>query len=141
MIKNRRRVFLVNKKFQGAFVLFTLIPAISAIGTFYGLMRYYFHNLKLDGMELGLRTDHPYFLLLNDQQDLMNKIFFLFTLLMVLFFVIWGIWLSHKVAGPLYRLTKYFEEANGKPEKPLSFRPGDFFQEIPKAINAWRDRS
>lgn len=44
--------------------------------------------------------------------------------------------ISHKLAGPLVRLRNHFEEIGktGEP-KPLSFREGDFFSDLPPVIN------
>ncbi|MBY0415325.1 MAG: hypothetical protein K2Q18_14230 [Bdellovibrionales bacterium] len=56
--------------------------------------------------------------------------FFLFSLLMSLFF-------SHKIAGPLFRLHMYLINNSKSGEKipKLTFRQGDFFQEIPEEFN------
>jgi hypothetical protein len=46
---------------------------------------------------------------------------------------------SNKIAGPIYRLNLYFENAAqciGK-NKELSFRQGDYFSEIPESVNAY----
>ncbi len=46
---------------------------------------------------------------------------------------------SNKIAGPIYRLNLYFENAAqciGK-NKELSFREGDYFSEIPESVNAY----
>ncbi len=45
--------------------------------------------------------------------------------------------ISHRLAGPLVRMHKYFKnmEDSGKVEQPLKFRDGDFFQELPETIN------
>jgi hypothetical protein len=55
---------------------------------------------------------------------------------------LWGLFYSHKIAGPLYRLNKYFDDAaaSGKPlEKKVYFRKDDFFQEVPDSINKYID--
>ncbi len=56
--------------------------------------------------------------------------FFIFSLFASLFF-------SHKIAGPLYRLSIFLRDNTNAEEKvsKLFFRKGDFFQEIPEKVN------
>lgn len=47
-----------------------------------------------------------------------------------------SIFLSHKTAGPMYKLSQYLERVRqGKEKNPLYFRNGDNFQEIATDIN------
>jgi len=43
--------------------------------------------------------------------------------------------LSHKVAGPVYRVKKYFEELDPDNPEAIKFRQGDFFEDLPEVIN------
>ena len=46
------------------------------------------------------------------------------------------LFLSHRLAGPVVRLKGYFAGiANGQPVKPVNFRKGDFFSDLPPQIN------
>ncbi len=47
------------------------------------------------------------------------------------------LFISHRLAGPLVRTQKYFEqmEQNGRIDHDLKFREGDFLTELPDAIN------
>ncbi len=137
-----KRNFLINRDFQFKFIIYTLVPSVFCLVIFYNSLSVYFSKLRNQGIEMQLTSDHPYFSLLQDQQELMNSLFISSAIFSMIFFVIWGILISHKIAGPLYRLTNFFKNANGdKFEKKLSFRPGDFFLEIPDAINEWIDKS
>lgn len=63
-------------------------------------------------------------------------VFFLFSLFASLIF-------SHKIAGPLYRLTLFLRQSptvtdiNNYPK--LFFRKEDFFQEIPEKVNSFTE--
>ncbi|MBP5296151.1 MAG: hypothetical protein J6Y94_02335 [Bacteriovoracaceae bacterium] len=47
------------------------------------------------------------------------------------------IFITHRIAGPLFKLTNYLKNLDSMPEiKPLHFRKGDYFQEIPEALNS-----
>ena len=134
---NRRKKYLINPKFQLSFVFMCLLPATVTIVTFFSFIQYYFFKLFMEGKELGLPLDHPYFMLLSDQRILLAKIFVFFMILVTILYLVWGIWISHKIAGPIYRLEKYLKSLTDIPESDLKFREGDYFLEIPESFNEW----
>jgi hypothetical protein len=142
MYNKKRFNFLINKNFQFKFVLFTLIPTSVCLILFYASLNIYFSKLQDLGLSSGLSKNHSYFNLINDQKELMNALFLSSSIFSFLFFTVWGIFISHKIAGPLYRLTRFFEDSDFDHfSNRLSFRPNDLFQEIPKAINQWMDKN
>jgi hypothetical protein len=55
-----------------------------------------------------------------------------FTLLMIVI----CLWISHRIAGPMFKLTKYLAELReGKDVGKLCFREGDYFPEVADEIN------
>ena len=47
-----------------------------------------------------------------------------------------AIFLSHRIAGPLYRLERHLlEVAKGKEPKDSNFRKGDYYQPLAEACN------
>ena len=142
MINKKRSKYLINPKFQFKFIFYTLVPSFFCLIVFYISLSIYFSMLVNHGVEMQLPLEHPYFSLLKDQQKLMNSLFISSAVFSMFFFVGWGILISHKIAGPLYRLTNFFKNSNGERfEGKLSFRPGDFFSEIPDAVNEWINKS
>ncbi|MBD66888.1 MAG: hypothetical protein CME62_16920 [Halobacteriovoraceae bacterium] len=70
-----------------------------------------------------------------------NRMTLINTLLLIQFsfigivFVL-SIFLTHKIAGPIYKLTNYLEEVrHGGANYPLTFRDGDYFSEVAEEIN------
>ena len=97
---------------------------------------WFFHNLRDQARMAGLPPEHVFYQFIQDRQVEMNFITAVtFVAVLVLVGVV-GLMLSHKVAGPMFRLTKHFEEtaASGSP-RPVKFREGDYFQEVPDAYN------
>lgn len=138
----KRGNYVINKDFQYKFIFYTFIPTAFCLTVFYVSLQYYYSKLIQEGIVSGLPVEHPYFTLVAEQLKFMNLIFAVCGVSSFLFFLIWGIFISHKIAGPLYRLTKFFNDAKpGMIQNDLSFRPGDFFLEIPVAINGWIKRS
>ncbi len=140
--KYKRRNYLINKSFQYRFVLYTFIPSAFSLIVFYSAIQFYYTRLIQEGIASGLNADHPYFNLIHEQIRFMNTLFLVCGFSSFIFFIFWGIFISHKIAGPLYRLTMFFKNAEpGMIKNRLSFRPGDFFLEIPDAINSWIEKS
>ena len=114
------------------------ISAFARMSSVIMISRFQVHQ----GIVSGLPLTHPYFKLIADQKSLMDSFFIVSAGCSFAFFVGWGILISHKISGPLHRLTLFFEEIETPHfEKRLSFRPGDFFLEIPTAINKWMDKN
>ncbi len=137
MDKNRRRVLLINPRFQMSFILQMIILAFGIICVFYGANIYFFKSYLKQGQLAGLPADHVFFGFLGEQFQLMNWIFFITSLVAFSIIFVMGLYLSHKVAGPLYRLQKHLEELVEQ-EKPLSevkFREGDYFRELEAVYN------
>jgi hypothetical protein len=142
-VKNKKRLnYIINFQFQLKFILYTLIPSIVCLAIFYIALDIYFAKLTNQGIASGLQSNHPYFSLIADQKSLMKSLFLLCAGFSLLFFIGWGVFISHKIAGPISRLTRFFEEIDTPHfKKRLAFRPSDFFQEIPLAINRWMDKN
>jgi len=137
----KRKNYIINREFQFKFILYSFIPSLFCIFIFYSSINIYFQKVIEDGYAMGYAADHPYFSTIADQKILMNYMFTTCSVFIFIFYIIWGIFISHRIAGPLYRLTKFFKESkDGAFEVKLSFRPGDFFLEIPEAINEWIDK-
>lgn len=66
----------------------------------------------------------------------MNLIFLISAFIMALVLSIYGLFISHRVAGPIYHLEKDLEAlAKGEPFKELKFRKGDYFHSLAEKHN------
>lgn len=60
----------------------------------------------------------------------------LYQVLLVGIIFIISIFLTHKIAGPMYKVMNYFQSIrNGNPPKNIAFRNGDYFPEVATEIN------
>ena len=58
------------------------------------------------------------------------------TTIMIVIFTLLGIYLTHKVAGPMWKLENQIAEfLDGKDIRPIKFRKGDEFQKLPELVN------
>jgi len=134
--KNRRKILLINPKFQLSMITFFSMVSMGVIFTFYGSIYYFFNIFKENGKEMGFLPGDPFFLFIDEQIFRMNFIFFVASAISMLLLFVSGLYISHKIAGPLYNLRKFLERVNaGAEEDEVHFRKGDYFLEIESLIN------
>lgn len=134
--------FLINTDFQIQFIASLLLISIVSMSIIYLANDYFFHTYMQKGQLLNLPPDHPYFLMIHEQKRFMTKVFIAVALSISSVAIIWGLFYSHKIAGPLYRLQRYFTDAaalNTELKNKIYFRDEDFFQEVPDSINRYID--
>lgn len=136
-----RRNFLINPKFQLSFLGYTVGVSVVTIGFFYAADAYFFWKFSQLGQGLGLPSNHVFFQFLDEQKSTKNFYYGVAAGIAVSFLTVWGLLLSHRVAGPLYRLRKHATAvANGETRSDVRFRKGDFFQEVAEAYNLQMQR-
>ena len=137
----REKKFLINNDFQIQFMISVLLISICSMSIIYLANDYFFHSYMQRGEALNLPPDHPFFLMIHEQKKFMTKMFIIVAVAISGTAGIWGLFYSHKIAGPLYRLHQYFTQASldSNPLKKVYFRDGDFFQEVPDSINKYID--
>jgi hypothetical protein len=130
-----RKVILINKPFQYSILgWFSLLSAL-LIAIFYTTIWYFFHNLEKEAISVGLPPDHIFFTFINQQKSIMDNVFIFSSIIALFVILMGGLILSHKVAGPLYRLTKHLQGHDRSNITPLKFRKGDYFPEIEESFN------
>jgi len=76
------------------------------------------------------------YLFLAEQQRTLGAVFVIIAFVAVAVGMGVGLWISHRVAGPIYRMRRHLQEAAaGRAPKPIRFRQGDYFQELADAYN------
>ena len=139
-IVNLRKVILINKAFQYSILGWFSLLSVLLITIFYTSLWYFFNNLKNEAISVGLPTDHIFFTFISEQKSNMDNVFILTSLLAMFLILIGGLIISHKVAGPLYRLTNHLKKHNRNNIVPVKFRKGDYFPEIEEAFNQFLEK-
>ncbi len=134
-LKGRRKNYLIDPQFQNKIILLFFILSISVLSIIYLFDSYYFEYFIQKGKDLNLEQGHVYYRLLEEQKDKMDRVFIITSITVTILVVIFGLILSHKIAGPLYRLRQYFMNNEYENGTDLRFRKGDFFTDIPQVIN------
>lgn len=139
----KRKIILINKDFQIRFSLMLLIPIAIIQIIFWIVIELFFYKMIEFGKEHQLPAGHNFYKLLLLQKKEFAIILLASSIIVAIIMFIWGIYMSHRIAGPLYKLEKHLNEIKDINElklKKLSFRKKDFFQTIPETFNRFIGR-
>ena len=135
-VQRLRKQLLVYPRFQLA--LIGVNAAIMSLAFFFvGIQTTRsFARLHTLGVEAGLPLNHAYYKFVEFQEQHLNGYLAVALILTLITGGILTLVLSHRVAGPITRLRSYFLDlTHGGSIRPISFRKGDFFSDLPGLIN------
>jgi len=136
MTPNRRKIRLINPPFQLRFLLWTSLAAVLVFLTFFVSHKYFFSSFVRQGVDAGLPPDHVFFRFLEKQEQTLDMIFLTVAVGGSLIITYFSLRVSHRIAGPLYRLNKHMDAvAAGQTTSDVAFRTGDFFPELAESYN------
>lgn len=127
----RRSILLVNKKFQIRFSIYVCV-FLSVLSLIYPLLIYqifeYFMNFaKVHGVNS--------LVLESLKKEIIKNLIFLEAAIICMNFLL-SIYLSHRVAGPIYKLSQYFKTfEDGKLRGDIKFRKHDHFKDLADGYN------
>ncbi|MBT3984116.1 MAG: methyl-accepting chemotaxis protein [Bacteriovoracaceae bacterium] len=132
----KRKVLLINPRFQLIFLLYILVCAVLIIGIFSIGNLLFFKGFMDTGMSLGLAKEPSFFEFVSAQRQSMNTFLLSLSLMVTAVMGIIGLYISHRVAGPLYRLKIHMDQiSEGGERTGVKFRKGDFFTELASSFN------
>jgi hypothetical protein len=133
---NRRKTLLINPRFQRRFLVNMLILNVAISAVFYAAQTFFFWKANQLGLSIGLPEGHVFFKFINEQQRAMSVISLASIGIVSGLIMLFGLVYSHRIAGPVYRLQKYLKDRiDGRVKGPVSFRDGDYFQELAETVN------
>jgi methyl-accepting chemotaxis protein len=143
----KKTSLLINPKFQWTLIGYAAFIAGLIFLAVYGLFSYGFHEFVQIGTQAGLPTDHVYFQFIRMQETTFLRVIAAIALLIGVILIVGGLMISHKIAGPVYRMQKELTKmatAEKIELRDINFRKGDFFPELADAFNAlvaaWNQR-
>ena len=137
--KNRSN-YLINPKFQWDIILKFIGLACFNILSFYVLVYLFFSNLESKAHYVGLKDSHPFLVFVHDQKTLMTFSFIIVAIVNLSVIICMGVFISHRVAGPLYRLKSYMDNFKMTEVHQVKFRKKDYFMDLQDSFNAFIDR-
>lgn len=123
----KRSTFLINPSFQLKFSL--IVCSIIAISTIiYPIIIYDFFQLVSASMPKVTEN------ILSAQSELIYYLVLIQIIITILVFIVF-IFVTHKVAGPLFKLKNHLHGIReGEPIRPLTFRDGDYFRDVAEEV-------
>lgn len=133
MSVSRRRVFLINKYFQFRFsaYVFGWVLAVSFVYPIiiYNLFSFFASYLQLD-------VNGPDLKMIEEVRLQVLTLLILFQILFMTLTFLVSIFMSHRIAGPIYKLTQFMQRATqGDFSTRLEFRQKDYFPEVANDFN------
>lgn len=132
----KRRIRIVNPRFQGT--ILGVFGGLSAMmcGVIYLSIWSFFRGFDLTKIDTDPAIREALVKLVMEQRADMDRIFILTSIMIVSLMMLGAILLTHRVAGPLYRLEQHLKGiAEGGKVGDVKFRKGDFFQEVAEVFN------
>jgi ABC-type multidrug transport system permease subunit len=143
ILRARRAKVLINKNFQLKFSAFCLIPIFLIQVMFWLAIEMFFHKMIKKAQAFNLPAGHDFYKLLAQQKKELMFLLLCSSVFVAVVMFIWGIYTSHRIAGPFYKMERYLLETKNLDEakkSKLCFRKKDFFLNIPKAFNEFIER-
>jgi ABC-type Fe3+ transport system substrate-binding protein len=134
--KFKRTKVLINPQFQLSVIRYMLFLTFIIVAVFYAANLYHFWALKKQGLLLGLPSDHIFFWFIDEQQRNMDILFLVTSAVALLTIVCFGLLISHRVAGPMFRICQYLlSPVATKDLQALKLRDKDYFHDVADALN------
>jgi len=133
-----RKKYFVNPRLQWQLVLGANVLALISVALISSLMLYTQSQLANYAamLQLNLPANHPFLTQIAERERDFFKLFLLVGIVQFVLFNVTAVFLSHRIAGPLYRLERHLEEvAAGNEPKDVRFRKGDLYQELAETCN------
>lgn len=138
--KRSIRNYLINAPFQlrvlgyfaGLFVVSTF--------TFYALIFWFFYQWIQTARRVGIPEGHVFYTFIDQQKLQIDVLFFGFALFYLVILVVFGLVVSHRIAGPIVKLKRHLEALAHPTQTPAPFalRKNDFFKDLEPAVNQLR---
>lgn len=133
---NRRKRYLIKKRLQFKYLLFVLLAMLIPTTVFGGALYYLVWQTVASEFAIPEILAENLIPALNK----VNTLLLIFLPLVFLLMLIFSVYISHKIAGPVYRLEKeLIEIAKGDYSRRIKFRSHDELQEIADNINKLLD--
>lgn len=137
----KRKIILINPSFQLNIINSIVYFFLLIISAFYAVNWYFFYQLKEKGIAAGIPINNDYFIFIANSSRQLN-IFFLITALVSLVVIYYfGLILSHRIAGPLFKIDKTIDEMIKTNKKfKINLRKDDYFQDHALKLNEFVDK-
>ena len=135
----KKKSLLINPAFQWTLIGYASAVATVILVSMHELNSFAFGYFNEIGLLAGLPKDHVYFEFIHMQEATVFRTFIAISCLVAIVLILGGLFVSHRIAGPVYRMKKDLERMTADNQaqlKEIHFRKGDYFPELAEAFNA-----
>ncbi len=137
-----KRKYYINPEFQGSFIQMVIGTALLINLVLYGANIFIFYKFNAYGESLNFDQKREFYNFFQSQILSLNKVFLICGGIVFGILVVYGLLMSHKVAGPLQNLKnqlKYIQKLedldNVHTLQSTHFRKTDYFQDMADEYN------
>lgn len=130
---------LIEPQFQLKFLFYFFGLFVITTVTLYSTTFLFFWRLKSKALAVGIPENHVFFRFLENQKHDLDLLFIALAFLNLLLLIYFGFKISHRVAGPFYKIKKYLSVFSSESEE-FRLRKKDFFKDIEPIINNLRKK-
>lgn len=134
---NRRGQLWINSRVQSYLLIHGLIFGAYFLVIFGVVEFFFFERLKVDLDAAGLDAANPWVRFFFDYQWTKVMVIIALSIAVMLVSFLQMLYVSHRICGPVYKLTRFLENKIRHPESSdeLRFRKNDYFVEVASAAN------
>lgn len=126
--------FFINPRFQLKFMSYFVTLFIITTVSLYSTTFLFFWNFQKKAMDVGIPAGHVFYKFLGHQKHDLDLLFIGLAVFNLILLLTVGFIISHRIAGPLFKMKKHLEQMNDT-EEEFILRDKDFFQDLPPVIN------
>ena len=136
MAKYKRSLknFLILPAFQVRFLGYFVGLFVLSSLCFYSAIYLFFNNLRERALAIGVPKGHVFFLYIDNQQYDLNQFLIYLVIANFILLILVGLAISHRVAGPIYKLKKFLEQMSPDSEE-FKLRTKDYFKDLEPVVN------
>ena len=141
LMQSRRKLknYLLNPRFQlkllSYFVGLFFLTTISL----YSISFLFFWRLKQKALNVGIPNGHIFFRFIDNQKADLDLLFIALVVFNFLLLIGTGFIVSHRIAGPIYKLKKHLGEMN-RDSHNFKLREKDFFKELEPLVDGLKEK-
>ena len=129
------RIF-VNPRFQLNYIGTHFIIVFWIVVLLQGSHMYFVNHFVELAQQHEFGANHPIMEFLTYQQSAMAKITLLTCIGAGIVTLLFGAYISHKIAGPISRVKQFSDQLDKQNPEELKFRKSDYFPDLADSVNA-----
>lgn len=132
-----RKQWLVEGNLQWDIVKFVVALGVVLNLLFFTAIYIYFSELNSQAIDLGVSSGNSFFNFIYEEQFHLISMVAVTSLISMVIACVLAIYLSNRIAGPVYRIKKELSRISNSTsgELKISIREDDYFQDLVKDLN------